>query len=403
MGTDDDSDTVHSVFQDIDEDGGGAIFAKREILQIDYVPSENRIVGRDEQIEKVAGELGPVVVGEPPNSIIIYGKTGCGKSLVAKHVSQIAAEEAENRGVRLATGYINCQQAKGNSDALSKYGREINPPESGISFPSRGISENEYFERLWTVLNRFYDAAIIVLDEVDKLKNDDLLMALSRAGEDGSVDVPIGVIAVSNKINYRDNMTERTKSSFGHNEFIFEPYDATQIKEILQNRIDAFVDGVLDDGVIPRAAALSAKEHGDARKAMRLLRYAGDQANKENADRVKESHLNDARASAEVDRLLELISGLPPHSKHVLLGLANLTKNSPEREWFRTVKIREAYVEICYQSGSDPLSAERTRQLLNELCFLEVAGSRRGSGEGKGQYSQFNLLWDPDTVLTLDQ
>jgi len=401
MDSEDGSDTIHSVFENVDE-GGGGIFEQREILQIDYVPSEKRIVGRDEQIEKVAEEIGPIVVGQPPNSIIIYGKTGCGKSLVAKHVSKIAKEEAENRGVRLATGYINCQQAKGNSDALSKYGRAINPPESSMTFPARGISENEYFERVWSVLNEFYDAAIIILDEVDKLNNDDLLMALSRAGEDGSVDVPIGVIAVSNKINYREKMSERTKSSFGHNEFIFEPYDASQIREILQNRTDAFADGVLDDGVIPRAAALSAKEHGDARKAMRLLRYAGDQANKENADRVKESHLSDARASAEVDRLLELISGLPPHSKHVLIALANLTKNQPEREWFRTMKIRETYLDVCEQSGADPLSAERTRQLLNELCCLEIAGSRRGTGEGKGHYSQYTLLWDADIVLSLD-
>jgi cell division control protein 6 len=401
MNRKEESETVHSVFDSVNE-GGEGIFEQREILQIDYVPSEKRIVGRDEQIEQVAEEIGPIVVGQPPNSIIIYGKTGCGKSLVAKHVSKLAKEEAENRGVNLATGYVNCQQAKGNSDALSNYGRAINPPESGTKFPTRGISENEYFERVWSVLNEFYDAAIIILDEVDKLNNDDLLMALSRAGEDGSVDVPIGVIAVSNKINYREKMSERTKSSFGHNEFIFEPYDASQIREILENRTDAFVDGVLDDGVIPHAAALSAKEHGDARKAMRLLRYAGDQANKENADRVKETHLTDARASAEVDRLLELISGLPPHSKHVLVALASLTKNHPEKEWFRTVKIRETYLEVCNKSGTDPLSNERTRQLLNELCFLEVAGSRRGKGEGKGHYSQYTLLWDADIVFTLD-
>jgi cell division control protein 6 len=401
MDSEEESETAHSVFDSV-SGGGEGIFEQREILQIDYVPSEKRIVGRDEQIEKVAEEIGPIVVGQPPNSIIIYGKTGCGKSLVAKHVSKLAKEEAENRGVNLATGYINCQQAKGNSDALSKYGRAINPPESGTKFPTRGISENEYFERVWTILNEFYDAAIIILDEVDKLNNDDLLMALSRAGEDGSVDVPIGVIAVSNKINYREKMSERTKSSFGHNEFIFEPYDASQIREILENRTDAFADGVLDEGVIPHAAALSAKEHGDARKAMRLLRYAGDQANKENADRVKESHLTDARASAEVDRLLQLISGLPPHSKHVLVALSTLTKNNPKREWFRTVKIRETYLEVCDKSGAEPLSNERTRQLLNELCFLEVAASRRGEGEGKGRYSQYTLLWDPDIVSTLD-
>jgi cell division control protein 6 len=401
MTEDKESRAIHDVFSDVTE-GGDGVFEEREILQIDYVPEENRIVGRDDQIEKVAGEIGPVVAGQPPNSTIIYGKTGCGKSLVAKHVLKIAQEEAENRDVALATGYVNCQQAKGNSDALAKYGRSINPPRSRVKFPTRGISENEYFERVWSVLNEFYDGAIIVLDEADKLKNDDLLMALSRAGEDGSVNIPIGVIAISNKINYRNQMSERTRSSFGHNEFVFEPYDAGQLREILRNRTDAFVEGSLDEGVIPRAAALSAREHGDARKAIRLLRYAGDQANSENAQQVKESHLTAARATAETDRLLELLSGLPPHSKHILIALANKTKGDPKKDWFRTNRIRDSYVEVCQKNGTDPLSNERTRQLLNELCFLEVAESRRGSGDGRGQYNQFTLLWDADTVLSLE-
>jgi len=56
-----------------------------------------------------------------------------------------------------------------------------------------------------------YDAALITLDEVDRLGDDNVLMLLSRAREGRKVDVPIGIISISNKVNFREQMTERVK------------------------------------------------------------------------------------------------------------------------------------------------------------------------------------------------
>lgn len=403
MGEENSGKASQDIFGDITSSERRTVFANREFLQIDYVPGEERIVGRDNQIRRVGEEIGPVIIGEPPNSCLIYGKTGSGKSLVAKHVVSRAKETAAEEDVTLATAYNNCQQSKGNTDVLSSLGSKVNPSNSQISFPDRGLSSGEYYSRLWDVLNEHYDGALFILDEVDNLPDDDILMVLSRAGEDRSVDIPIGVLAISNKINYRDQMNERTKSSFGHTEVVFEPYDADQLREILRNRTDAFVDGALTEGVIPRAAALSAKEHGDARKAIRLLRYAGQQADKNNASKITEEHLNDARASAETERLLELISGLPSHSRYLLLGLANLSENHPEQKWFRTTKVRDSYTTVCEQVSTDPLSMDRVRSLLDELAFLEVSQKRRGKGEGVGKYNQHRLLWDPEIVFRMNQ
>jgi len=94
-----------------------------------------------------------------------------------------------------------------------------------VKVPTRGISTNEYYNRLWEILDKEYDAALITLDEVDRLGDDTVLMLLSRAREAGKADVSIGIISISNKVNFRDQMTERVKSSLGHNEFIFDPYD----------------------------------------------------------------------------------------------------------------------------------------------------------------------------------
>lgn len=387
------------LFDSVDASGGSRIFERRELVTIDHLPTEDRIVGRDEQIETVANEVAPVVSGAPPNSVMIYGKTGSGKSLVAKHVVKRSKQEAARRGNSLATAYINCSQAKGNADVLQHIGSQINEPESGVSFPERGLSPNEYYNRIWTALDAQHDSALLILDEVDRLKDDEILMILSRARETGSVDTPIGVIAISNKISYREQMSERTKSSFGHNYRVFDPYDATQLQSILNNRKDAFREGVLEEGVIAKAAALGAREHGDARKAMRLLRYAGDYARNTNAEMVQENHLTEVRASAEAERLRDLISGLPDHTRYILTGLAAIAADNPEQDWFRTTQVIDAYQRVCNQEGTESLTKDRVRQLLSELAFLEVTEYRSNhGGRGQGSYNEHRLMWDAETV-----
>lgn len=399
--TDDKGDEL---FESVDENRGNTIFANRELLDIDHIPSENRIVGRDEHIRELANEVGPAVKGSPPNSVILYGKTGSGKSLVANHVMERAKKEAERRGNKLATVTIDCAQAKGEADTVQSIADGINTPKSGVKVPARGISTNEYYNRLWKILDREYDAALIALDEVDQLRDDSVLMLLSRAREAGKVDIPIGLISISNKVNFREKMTERVKSSLGHNEFIFDPYDGEQLRQILENRRDAFEEGVLDTGVIPKTAALAAQRHGDARKAIRLLRHAGDYARNNGFSKVKETHLEQAQEQAEVERLKELIAGLPPHSKYVLYALANLTANASEgQNWFRTTTIYDVYERVCEVEGTDTLATDTIRNLLSELAFLEVTESNQEhGGMGKGTYKEHRLLWEPDVVFKMD-
>lgn len=399
-----DMEEPDELFETVDESGGDDIFANRELLNIDHVPDENRIVGRDKHITELANEVGPAVTGSPPNSVILYGKTGSGKSLVANHVMERARNEADRRGYRMATVTVDCAQSKGEADTIQTIAESINTSSSGVKVPTRGISTNEYYNRLWEILDTEYDAALITLDEVDRLGDDNVLMLLSRAREAGKLDVPIGIISISNKVNFRDQMTERVKSSLGHNEFIFDPYGGEQLREILENRKDAFQDGVLNTGVIPKTAALAAQRHGDARKAIRLLRHAGDYAKNNNLDQVAEEHLELAQEQAEVERLKELIAGLPPHSKYVLYALANLTSDSDSDDvWFRTTVIYDIYKKVCEAQATDTLTTDTIRGLLSELAFLEVTESNQEhGGMGKGTYKEHRLLWEPSVVFKMD-
>jgi len=210
------------------------------------------------------------------------------------------------------------------------------------------------------------------------------------------------VVAISNKISYRDSLNERVKSSLGDDELVFSPYDGTQLQAIMQARTDAFREGALDEAVIPKTAALAAREHGDARRAIRILRNAGDIATKEGADRVLEDHVDRAQKRAEADRLRELLSGLPPHSKYILLALANLDAQDDSREEFRTTDVYEAYKSVCETQASDPLGLDRVRDLLRELSFLEITESNKtGGGRGRGSFTLHTLMNSPEAVFEM--
>ena len=377
------------------------IFANKELLEINHLPDEGRIVGRDEEIGQLANAVNPAIFGQSPSNILIYGKTGTGKSLCAKYISQRLVSTADEEGVTASFSYVDCAQDSTETQAVQTIASELNAPEeTDINIPDRGISTATYYKRLWDILDDRLDVALVILDEIDRLDSDDILMQLSRAGEAGKIErCKIGVIGISNKIKYKDRMDERVKSSLCEREFVFPPYDATQLREIMQARSDAFREGVLMESVIPRAAALAAREHGDARKAIDILRYAGEIAQSKSEPTVREEFVIQARERAETDRFRELIRGSTPHSRYVLQALTVLSLDEPDIDAFRTTSIFDVYKQVCRQEGSDPLSLRRVRDLLKEHAFLDIIEqSRHSGGSAEGSYTEHQLLEDPKVV-----
>lgn len=377
------------------------IFANKELLEISHLPEGNRIVGRDDEVSNLAGAANPAIFGQSPSNVLIYGKTGTGKSLCAKYVAQRLIATAGEEGVNAAFAYVDCAQDTTETQAVQTVASALNTPsETDIRIPEKGLSTATYYKRMWDLLDHQYDVVIIILDEIDKLDSDDILMQLSRAGEAGKLQrCKIGVTSISNKIKYKDRMDERVKSSLCEREFVFPPYDATQLEHIMDARSDAFHEGVLDGSVVARAAALAAREHGDARKAIDILRYAGEIAQTTTAQMVREDFVVEARERAETDRFRELIRGLTPHSRYVLQALTVHSLNSDEKEGFRTTEIFEIYEGVCRENGATSLSLRRVRDLLKEHAFLDIIEqSRHSGGSAEGSYTQHHLLEDPEIV-----
>ncbi|MXV61775.1 AAA family ATPase [Natronorubrum sp. JWXQ-INN-674] len=377
---------------------GHRIFSNKDLLKIGHVPEADRIVGRDEEISKLAKRLNGAVHGYSPENVMIYGKTGAGKSLVSRHVCQ-RAQNAADSSVDIGIAYIDCAEDNTETQAISSLAAKLNDEsKTDITVPHTGLSTSKYYKLLWKTLDAQFDSVIIILDEIDLMNDDSVLMKLSRAEEAGKIDCSIGVIAISNRIQYVDNLNERVKSSFQHKELFFKPYDANQLREIMLNREDAFQDGILSEDVIPLSAAFAAQEHGDARKAINILRHAGEVAYEEEAEMVREEHVRQAQQHAEKDRFRELVNGAPTQAKAALLALTELSVNASD-DAFLTSRVYDQYERICGHLDIDTLSVRRFRDILKEQAFLGVVEIEKiNKGSAGGIHLQNRLIEDPQVV-----
>ncbi|WP_101296173.1 Cdc6/Cdc18 family protein [Halegenticoccus soli] len=376
------------------------IFARKELLHVGHVPEKNRIVGRDTEIESVADEIGAIVRDDPPNNVMIYGKTGTGKSLVSRHVASRAKNAAQSNGVRCDVVYVDCSEADTETRATRQIATTLKrstPYEQKV--PLRGVGTMEYYQHIWRILDLHFDAVLIILDEIDKLTNSNILMQLSRAKEAGKTESFIGIIGISNKIQYKDSLDERIDSSFGHRELFFHPYDASQLQEIMRNRTDAFQPGVLGAGAIELCAALAAKKHGDARKAIDILKEAGELARRNGDRTITDEHIQQAQKVAEINRIEELTSGGTIHAKLALYSLASLIITG-SKESYSTREVYDRYGKMCDLAGYESVTENGLYKQLKEQAFLGVIESTKtGGGRSQGSYLLHRLVTDPKHIV----
>ncbi|WP_144906774.1 Cdc6/Cdc18 family protein [Halobellus captivus] len=384
-----------------DEDGSSThIWADRDLLSIGTVPGPDRIVGRDTEIQSVAGEIRHLIHESQPNHVVIYGETGTGKSLVSRHVSDRLVDTATARNVPAASVYVECKKNNTETRVARTIARALSDKsDSDIDIPRIGLGSAEYYDYAYDIIDEYYDGLIVILDEIDMVDNaEGLLHELSRAREAGHTDAYIGIIAISNDIDFGQKLNARVQSSMRTTDFVFEPYQSDQIEQILEYRRDAFHDGVVQDGVITETADRSADEHGDARKAVDVLRIAGDIADDTDAEVVSPEHVDKAVKRAEVNRVKETIESTSPQSKLVLYTLGRLTGSNNRR--FRTSGIYSQYETTCGDVGADPLSYDRVSQILSTLALMGISESHQvGGGHKQGVYLEHQLIKDKDVVM----
>jgi len=257
--------------------------------------------------------------------------------------------------------------------------------------PMTGWPTDQVYAELKNQLESMGGVLIIVLDEIDKLvkkSGDETLYNLSRINSDLKKS-KVSMIGISNDLSFKDFLDPRVLSSLSEEELVFPPYNAPQLCDILWQRAEmAFLEGVLEEGVIPLCAALAAQEHGDARRALDLLRVSGEIADREEAGRVSESHVKMAQAKIEVDSMIECIATLPTQSKVVLYSMLLLDQMG--QTIFTSGEVSRIYKEIAPVLDLDVLTHRRITDLISELNMLGVINTRIVS---RGRYGRTKEMW----------
>jgi cell division control protein 6 len=349
---------------------GTRIFKDREILRHDYVP-EN-LPHRKEQIRFFGEIVAPVLKGVRCSNVLIYGKTGTGKTAVVKYVLNKLSKKAQECSSPVKFCYVNCRWAGTEYRVLSALCYAL-----GVKVPFTGLALGEVFDRFRKGLDAQSGVFIAVLDEIDALvetRGDTLLYELTRVNETLHFG-KASIVGISNDLKFKEYLDPRVLSSLSEEEIVFKPYDAAELRDILLDRArSAFFNGMLSDSAVSLCAALAAAEHGDARRALDLLRVAGELAEREGAEIITEEHIRRAETRIEHDRVVEALKDLPAHSKLVLFGVYILVRADISRAI--TGEIYETYCELCEQAGLTPLTQRRVSGLINELDVLGLLNTQ---------------------------
>jgi cell division control protein 6 len=394
-------DEILSVDEQSDEDKSN-VFEKPWLLEIDNVPDADRIVGRDDKIKSLAKNLRKMRTSDVPDNILMWGETGTGKTLVARHVCERLEATTEGTDAPIVTAYVNPDPISTYTSTFRKLAEQVNSKANDpVDVPSLGLSAEHYRDKkLWPIVEReFSGGLVVIIDEIDKHGEiNEILYTLSRTKSKDDVNFPVVTIGISNDIDFKGDIDSRAQSTLQPKHWTFTPYEEDQLVSILENRRDAFYEGVLEDNVIPTVAELAADEHGDARRAVRLLRNAGEVADEEDYEIVTTDHVSKADELVEVELFMEMVKGTPLSGKLLLFALTRLDRNNPEKEWFRTSEIHRVYETVAKDVRVEPKGYNRALELLNKHVTTGVLESKKKEGGDEGKFRSYSLQGEVEST-----
>jgi cell division control protein 6 len=374
-----------------------SVFKNRDALGDNYIPDS--LVCREEEEEDLIHALIPVAEGDEPNNAFIYGDTGVGKTVATRMILDELKEDTKKiDGVNLTVVWENCKTLTSYETAISLVNQFR---DSSNKLSMRGHAEDKVYDLLWDYLDESDSTHVIfVLDEIDSLgENDDLLYQIPRARANGNLEnTKIGIIGISNNFTYRESLSARVTSTLCEKEIRFGPYDATELKPILNQRAEkAFVDGSIDDAVIAKTAAKAAQDTGSARHGLDILREAGDMSRREGTNKVTEEHVDQAYNAVERGKVRKQLLDLPIQSHLVLQALLDLFTRDE-------TPAKKTDVYKRYELFADKIDAEikAPRTIHDRLNQLSLNGfiivNQHNQGRDGGMYNQYELDIDPDLV-----
>ena len=352
-------------------ESGKSIIKNRDILHFTYIPDV--IQHRNSEQQQVTQSLLPILKHSRPSNLLVYGKTGTGKTLVVKKVLNKIQDRVEKSKFPIKLVYSNSKEETTLYGFLVSFGRQLGLTSDEL--PSTGLAISEVFKRILTSIDETKINVIFVIDEIDHLAHlvsktgNDILYQLTRANErlkQGS----LALVGISNNLRFKEKLDPRVISSLGEEEIVFTNYNVEQLTKILEERIkEAFIPDSVEESALNLCAAKAAQQHGDARRAIELIRVAGEIAEIQQSPKVTEKHIHEALIKIDVKKEVKALESYPLHEKLVIVAIMKAGGSSS------TGEIYSSYKGLCKAVGRDELTQRRITQILNEI---ELSGMISG-------------------------
>ncbi|MCQ2056117.1 MAG: orc1/cdc6 family replication initiation protein [archaeon] len=367
----------------------------RSVLQTTYIPEE--LPHRKEQIDKIVGIIAVALNGEKPSNIMIYGKTGTGKTAVLNYIGK-ELRKADPTNQKCHYVYINCEVTDTAYGVIYSIVDQFTVGKEE-KVPFTGWSLEKLYSELLIEIERRKRTFVIILDEIDNIvlrKGDILIYYLARINEHLK-NSRVSLIGVSNNLKFLELLKPKTKSSLGGESMVFHPYSRKQLEDILNERAKGiFEENALESSVIPLCAAYASRNDGDARVAIDLLRISADIAERNGDSSISEAHVKSARNSMEMDIINEAVKSLTIQSKIVL---RSIIKNHEDGiEVMITGDVYSSYEEIAVILGITPLSQRRITDLISELDAMGLINASIKSFGRAGRTKEIKLEISKDII-----
>ncbi len=371
------------------------VFKNKEVLSSAFVP--DAITHRNGEIEFLSKIMAPSLLFERISNVLVYGFSGTGKSLVTKYVGKRLASSAEEKNVNVLPIYMNCRLENNNTEyrLIANLCGIFN-----INVPESGLSVNSLYKRLVKIIDAENKYLILILDEIEKLiqhAGDGVIYSLLRLNE-SLKHAKISVIGISNNIDLKSTLDQRVRSSLNPVELIFKPYNADEIYDILEVRSkEAFYDNVITEGVLRKCAAFVAQEHGDIRKALDLLKVAGETAQQRGLSTISEENLDTAADSLEQNITEGMIKSMTKQSKCVLLSIISVARTKRMGKVY-SGEVYDAYLKLSDKFALKKLTFRRVSDLIADMDYNSLVMSRIKSHGRYGRTRELNIAFSPSII-----
>jgi cell division control protein 6 len=315
------------------------IIAREDILLPDHVPDE--LLHRDAELATIAEAVKPMINNRYANNMFLHGPSGTGKTSCVKFLLR----QLSSASYTVLPVYVNCWE---DNTQLAVYNRIID--EMRLPLPRRGLAADELFGKILDYMRSYKKSVLLVLDEMDALRGDDLLYTISRYSDRQGIN--FGIIGITNDYLLLAKFDARVRSSLRFSSLEFKKYSEEQLFAILKKRAEvALVDGSWDERALHKIA--STVEEGNARDCLELLWKAAKSAEKNNHPKI-------------------MLQDIADSGEELVFRLSTISLAGSELEIIEILKAGEKESSELYEALKKLKKSKR--QIRNYLSLLEKKG-----------------------------